>query len=230
MKYALSSKSPAHAGMSCSLFEELVSQFAQQGESFPIFSTTAETLREICNPEDLFIPFNLLDVLTVALNRYAQDVRMPRSSVHDAVASQQSFITLMHSILQMRDDPDQQVQAHLLAWRTFVESGICRLRGNLFPEARVLEIACGDETYNVEIDAYAIAVVDELSMLLAEVKYGLGNDIQALEYFIGNLMHGRYKEWDEFLHTLPVGIHPVLNAELVRVVTNGLATRFAKVS
>lgn len=225
------------------LSDEILSQFEMlgtQGEAFGIFSATAETLRAICDPSDEIFSFNLLDVLTIALTRYVNDCLVPHNSVHDKIMSNTKFEELMQTFMRLRENGNSHDQAQLLAWRTFVETAISRLRGPQFPESRIIEFTSTDlpSPVAVEIDDMAMQIVAEMQRIL-ELKRDSAMPSTSVELLImcasqltsgKQGMFSRVTAWNEFVsRNIPADARDVLNTELFRVITNGFASNFTKV-
>jgi hypothetical protein len=237
MKFALIPFTPLSAEAQAQTFGDIVAGFIQmgQGENFELFTKTAELLTEFCDQQNPFKEFPALDVLTVALYKFALGIPMPHKHLYDEICSTPRFIQLMEEVLKLNEDTNPQTRAQMLAWRTFLEGAVSRLRGPLFPGARSLEITStsNGKTYHVEIDSFAATTVDELRTIVEEQRYGITTDAMALHYFTDRIPYGKWNaQWNDFCANayLEPDVQKVLTAELVRLVSNAFGARFEPAS
>ncbi len=235
MKYTYTAFTPLSAEAQTQTFGDIVAGFIQmgQGENFGLFTKTSELLTEFCDPENPFREYPALDVLTVALYKFALGIPMPHKHVHDEICSTPRFIDLMGEVITLCESEDAQTRAKMLAWRTFLEHAIGALRGPLFPGARTLEItsASSGKTYHVEIDSFAVTTVDELRAIVEEQRYGITSEAMSLNYFTDRIPYGKWNhQWNDFCAKafLEPDVQKVLEIELVRLVSNAFGARFEK--
>jgi hypothetical protein len=235
MKFVYTAFTPLSADAQKQTFGTIVVEFTQmgQGENFELFTKTAELLTEFCDPENPFREFPALDVLTVALYKFALGIPMPHKHVHDQICSTPRFIGLMGEVITLCESEDAQTRAKMLAWRTFLEHAIGVLRGPLFPGARTLEItsASSGKTYHVEIDSFAATTVDELRTMVKKQQFGITTDAMAFTYFTDRILHASWNtQWNSFCTNafLEPDVQKTLEVELVRLVSNAFGARFEK--
>ncbi len=197
------------------------------GNHYQIYADLTALLQDLCDPDNPFTEISAVDLLTTTYYRYSLNgVLIPHNPNHAKVMSNTKFAALMANVIELNANTDAQGLARALAWRSFLEDMIGRIRYSL-PNVRVLEFPSGDTTIAVSVDDMAHRSLEILEGNLSHNP--TASRLSLLTDFVQKISNGSWStHWNEFAANLPEHIRTLVTEELFRLVSNAFLTPFKK--